>query len=167
MRKKNSVNPPISTAVVRVDFPRGRDSFVSILDATNSAGQSRLTPATFTLVPDPELAGVIVQDPKTGNLRVGKPVIIDFQLAVGFGFRPAGVAFRQISPPGGGVDSHGRDNLPKSSIVITDDPFKFPSVKVCNTRKTKDIAWKLYIFMQDGQGNLGVIDPAIENTDLN
>ena len=84
--------PPKAT--VYVDFPGGASSFVDVLNTTTPQGAPRLTPATFTLATPAPTA--IMQDPTTGNFVVTDKVTIEFQIATGYGFRPAGGTFRQI-----------------------------------------------------------------------
>jgi len=157
-------------AIVYVGFPGGTASFVDIIGTPNAPGLPRLTPATFEL--DPPIPGVIEQNPpdpvthKSGNLRVLAKVTIEFQLATGYGFSPAGIAFKQTKAPAGSSDSNGRDNLPKTKIVITDDPRKLPSIEVYNDFKAVGAAWNVLLVIQNAQGQLGVLDPEIENSDL-
>lgn len=152
-------------ATVFIDFPGGAASFVDVLNTTSAAGSPRLTPTVFTL--DADIANVIAQDPTSGKLLVMDKVAIEFQLATGFGFRPVGVTFKQIQALPGGADSNGRDNFPRSTLVISDDPRKLPCIRITNIFKQQGVKWKIFIVIQDDRGSLGVIDPEIENSDLN
>jgi hypothetical protein len=156
--------PALPIAKVFVDFPKGNPSFVDVIATPNAPGSTRFTPAIFTLQ-NPQ-NGTIWQD-STGTLKVNAPVVLQFIFAIGYGFRPVAIALKQTKVPATGkIDSNGRRNLPKATLGVVDDGISPGGITITNVfSDPKGAAWKIYMLIQDDQGNLGVIDPGVENTD--
>jgi hypothetical protein len=147
-----------------VDIEISRADFVDIVSTQNGPGDPRLTSAKWTL--RAAIDGVIQQGEPNQHLIVLGPVNIDFHLPPGSPFRLAGIAFRRVR---GGGAANGHGNLPKENIRITEDEDGSSTIHVTNTWTNHGPAntwnWDFFIMVQDEGGDLGIIDPDIENQD--
>lgn len=126
-------------------------------------GDDRLTTATWTLK-QPAPPGISQAAPN-GTLVVKRPMKIDFDLN-DTKYRLAGIAFRRVRGNGPG---NGHGNMPKGAITVEERFNGTSTVHVQNTwdnhGQPNTFTWDFFIFVQDESGDVGIIDPDIENRD--
>jgi hypothetical protein len=151
--------------IAHIDVAIQRGDFVDIVSTQNGPGDPRLTAATWTL--RQAIAGVITQPGGADSrLVVQAPVNIEFHLPAASPFRLAGIAFRRVR---GGGPANGHQNMPKEDIRVTELQDGSSTIHVTNHWNDHGPAntwnWDFFIMIQDEGGDIGIIDPDIENQD--
>ena len=150
-----------AAAHIDVDVPAG--SFVDIIKTRALPGDDRLTTATWTLRAP---TATVTQPGGTGTLVVRGASMIVFNLPAGSPYRFAGVAFKGVRGSG---DATGHGNFPKHHIQLKERNDGSSSIFVQDVWGNHGPAntwnWDFYLIIQDEAGDIGIIDPDIENQD--
>lgn len=146
-------------AKINVTLPAG--GFVDIIHTTAGPGYPRLCNAAWQLV-TPAPTGISQPGGAGTTICVTRAMLIDFVLqSPGYTF--AGIAFRLVN---GGGPGNGSDDMKKEHITIDATGMKL-SIKDSWANHGKPSSnpwnWDFYIIVQNDSGNIGIIDPDIQN----
>ena len=139
-------------------------TITSFQDTDSTAAGSRYCTADMALAPDP--AGKVTQ---AGNrLRVKGPTDLEFTIAAPAGspesYFALGIVFKS-----GSADKHGRNNFDIKNHKVNDAKISIRNNhSVSAPASSGGVVYEFFILIQRvSDGAIGIIDPEIENQDLN
>jgi hypothetical protein len=157
-----ATDPAVLVATAEIDIDLQPAGFVDVINTLGGPGDPRLSTAIWTLR-TPAPAGITQAAPNS-TLVVKAAMDIRFNLPKGSPFRLAGILFKRVRGSGA---ANGHGNLPKQHIKLDEGADGESSVRVRDTYQDRGTPntwnWDFYLVVQDESGNIGIIDPDIEN----